>query len=156
MLIAVSLAALLGACGGQEPDLQNPGPGWPPTPAVTGHRGASALRPEHTLAAYQKAIEDGADIVEPDLVATKDGVLVARHENDISGTTNHVSDAFISILSAIVTGLPRTIGASEQDILLMDRQPVIKGARYKYLLVRFGPDKEIERVIATNTVDVPL
>jgi hypothetical protein len=75
---------------------------------------------------------------------------------DISGTTNHVSDAFISILPAAVTGLPRTIGTSDQDILLMDRQPVIKGARYKYLLVRFGPDKEIERVIATNTVDVPL
>lgn len=75
---------------------------------------------------------------------------------DISGTTNHVSDAFISILPAAVTGLPRTIGTSDQDILLMDRQPVIKGARYKYLLVRFGPDKEIERVITTNTVDVPL
>ena len=55
---------------------------------VVGHRGASALRPEHTLAAYRQAIEDGADIIEPDLVATKDGVLVARHENEISGTTN--------------------------------------------------------------------
>lgn len=75
---------------------------------------------------------------------------------DISGTANVVSDAFITILPATVTGLPRTIGTSEQDILLMDRQPVIKGARYKYLLVRFGPDKEIERVITTNTVDVPL
>jgi glycerophosphoryl diester phosphodiesterase len=55
---------------------------------VVGHRGASALRPEHTLEAYRKAIEDGADIIEPDLVPTKDGVLVARHENEISGTTN--------------------------------------------------------------------
>jgi glycerophosphoryl diester phosphodiesterase len=55
---------------------------------VVGHRGASALRPEHTLAAYRKAVEDGADIIEPDLVATKDGFLVARHENEISGTTN--------------------------------------------------------------------
>jgi glycerophosphoryl diester phosphodiesterase len=55
---------------------------------VVGHRGASALRPEHTLASYRKAIEDGADIIEPDLVSTKDGVLVARHENEISGTTN--------------------------------------------------------------------
>ncbi|WP_224243517.1 glycerophosphodiester phosphodiesterase [Hyalangium gracile] len=55
---------------------------------VLGHRGASALRPEHTLAAYTKAIEDGADVIEPDLVATKDGHLVARHENEISGTTN--------------------------------------------------------------------
>ena len=55
---------------------------------VVGHRGASALRPEHTLEAYRKAVEDGADIIEPDLVPTKDGVLVARHENEISGTTN--------------------------------------------------------------------
>ena len=55
---------------------------------VIAHRGASAWRPEHTLAAYRKAIEDGADIIEPDLVCTRDGVLVARHENEISGTTN--------------------------------------------------------------------
>ena len=55
---------------------------------VIAHRGASALRPEHTLAAYAKAIEDGADWIEPDLVSTKDGVLVARHENEISGTTD--------------------------------------------------------------------
>jgi glycerophosphoryl diester phosphodiesterase len=62
-----------------------------PTPTkalVVGHRGASALRPEHTLESYRKAVEDGADIIEPDLVSTKDGVLVARHENEISGTTN--------------------------------------------------------------------
>jgi glycerophosphoryl diester phosphodiesterase len=57
---------------------------WPPTPTVIAHRGASALRPEHTLAAYQKAIDDGADIIEPDLVITRDGVLVARHENAIA------------------------------------------------------------------------
>lgn len=55
---------------------------------VIGHRGASALRPEHTLASYQKAIDDGADFIEPDLVSTKDGVLIARHENEIGGTTN--------------------------------------------------------------------
>jgi glycerophosphoryl diester phosphodiesterase len=55
---------------------------------VIAHRGASALRPEHTLEAYRKAIEDGADTIEPDLVATRDGVLVARHENEISGTTD--------------------------------------------------------------------
>lgn len=55
---------------------------------VYAHRGASALRPEHTLAAYAKAIADGADFIEPDLVATKDGVLVSRHENEIGGTTD--------------------------------------------------------------------
>jgi glycerophosphoryl diester phosphodiesterase len=57
-------------------------------PLVIAHRGASALRPEHTLEAYRKAIEDGADTIEPDLVSTRDGVLVARHENEISGTTD--------------------------------------------------------------------
>ncbi|SHN27375.1 glycerophosphodiester phosphodiesterase [Cryptosporangium aurantiacum] len=55
---------------------------------VIAHRGASGYRPEHTLAAYQLAIQQGADYVEPDLVITKDGVLVARHENEISGTTD--------------------------------------------------------------------
>lgn len=58
------------------------------TPTLYAHRGASALRPEHTLGSYAKAIADGADFVEPDLVATKDGVLVARHENAITGTTD--------------------------------------------------------------------
>jgi glycerophosphoryl diester phosphodiesterase len=57
-------------------------------PLVIGHRGASGYRPEHTLAAYALAARMGADYIEPDLVSTKDGVLVARHENEISGTTN--------------------------------------------------------------------
>lgn len=57
-------------------------------PKVAGHRGAAALRPEHTLASYQQAIDDGADIIEPDLVPTKDGQLVARHESFINETTN--------------------------------------------------------------------
>ncbi|MCS3809544.1 glycerophosphodiester phosphodiesterase [Xanthomonas sp. 4461] len=61
------------------------------TVQIFAHRGASALRPEHTLAAYAKAIADGADFVEPDLVSTKDGVLVARHENEIGGTTDVAS-----------------------------------------------------------------
>jgi glycerophosphoryl diester phosphodiesterase len=58
------------------------------SPLVIGHRGASGYVPEHTLVSYFIAIQMGADYVEPDLVATRDGVLVARHENDISGTTN--------------------------------------------------------------------
>jgi len=60
----------------------------PAKPMVLAHRGASALRPEHTLGSYAKAIEDGADFVEPDLVPTRDGVLVARHENNIAETTD--------------------------------------------------------------------
>ncbi|MFA5968911.1 MAG: glycerophosphodiester phosphodiesterase [Sphingomonas sp.] len=57
-------------------------------PIVIGHRGASGHRPEHTLASYEQAIRYGADFVEPDLVLTKDNVFVARHENDITGTTD--------------------------------------------------------------------
>jgi glycerophosphoryl diester phosphodiesterase len=57
-------------------------------PIVIAHRGASGERPEHTLEAYRVAIEAGADFVEPDLVATRDGVLVCRHENEISDTTD--------------------------------------------------------------------
>jgi glycerophosphoryl diester phosphodiesterase len=65
-----------------------------PAPAIAedmliiAHRGASAERPEHTLAAYERAIDQGADYIEPDLVATKDLVLVSRHENELSGTTD--------------------------------------------------------------------
>ncbi|MEU0877692.1 glycerophosphodiester phosphodiesterase [Lentzea sp. NPDC005914] len=57
-------------------------------PIVIGHRGASAYRPEHTLASYELAARMGADFIEPDLVSTKDGKLVARHENEIGGTTD--------------------------------------------------------------------
>ena len=57
-------------------------------PLVIGHRGASGYRPEHTLASYELAARMGADFIEPDLVSTKDGVLIARHENDITGTTD--------------------------------------------------------------------
>jgi glycerophosphoryl diester phosphodiesterase len=57
-------------------------------PIVIAHRGASADRPEHTIGAYLLAIEQGADYVEPDLVITKDGILIARHENEIGETTD--------------------------------------------------------------------
>lgn len=60
-------------------------------PIVIAHRGASGERPEHTLEAYRLGIEQGADFVEPDLVITSDGVLVCRHENEISGTTDVAS-----------------------------------------------------------------
>ena len=59
-----------------------------PAPIVIAHRGACGYRPEHTLESYRLAIRMGADFIEPDLVATRDGVLVVRHENEISGTTD--------------------------------------------------------------------
>jgi len=59
-----------------------------PAPLVIAHRGASGYRPEHSKAAYELALNMGVDAVEPDIVATRDGVLVLRHENEISGTTD--------------------------------------------------------------------
>ncbi len=59
-----------------------------PRPLVIGHRGASGLLPEHTLEAYALAIEQGAHFIEPDLVSTQDGILIARHENELSDTTD--------------------------------------------------------------------
>ncbi len=60
------------------------------SPIIIAHRGASGYRPEHTLASYELAIDLGADYIEPDLVMTKDGILIARHENEISETTDIV------------------------------------------------------------------
>ena len=59
-----------------------------PSPIIIGHRGASGHRPEHTIEAYSLAARMGADYIEPDLVATQDGVLIARHENEIGDTTD--------------------------------------------------------------------
>lgn len=81
-LAGVFSGLVITACGGGE--VSSPVAVFPPVPTLIAHRGASALRPEHTLAAYTQAIEDGANIIEPDLVATRDGVLVARHENAIA------------------------------------------------------------------------
>ncbi|MNS59438.1 Glycerophosphoryl diester phosphodiesterase precursor [compost metagenome] len=59
-----------------------------PLPQVIAHRGASGERPEHTASAYLLAVEQGADVIEPDLVMTRDGQFVVRHENEIGGTTD--------------------------------------------------------------------
>jgi len=60
----------------------------PPVPVVVGHRGASAYRPEHTAASYTLAIDLGADLIEPDVVVSRDGALVVRHENELSHSTD--------------------------------------------------------------------
>ena len=84
-MIVLALSQVAGASRGQERVDQA---GGRRLPLVIGHRGASGYRPEHTLASYRLAIELGADYIEPDLVSTKDHVLVARHENDITETTD--------------------------------------------------------------------
>jgi glycerophosphoryl diester phosphodiesterase len=84
---AALLALMLSAgCAAEPVTAQATLDGQPPI--IIAHRGASGERPEHTIAGYKLAIELGADYIEPDLVLTKDGVLVARHENEISETTD--------------------------------------------------------------------
>ncbi|WP_409410850.1 glycerophosphodiester phosphodiesterase [Brevundimonas sp.] len=81
MIAAILTAVLLSS---SQPAMPTP----PPSPVVIAHRGASGERPEHTRAAYELAIEQGADFIEPDLVMTRDGHLVVRHENEIGETTD--------------------------------------------------------------------
>lgn len=80
VMLAVGAVLALSAYGGDE----GQGAKYPTLdgdkPLIIGHRGAPGYRPDHTLEGYRKAIELGADFIEPDLVSTKDGVLVARHE----------------------------------------------------------------------------
>ncbi len=90
LLLASAAAVFLAACA--SPGMQSKYPTLDgKAPLVIGHRGASGYLPEHTLESYQKAIDMGADFIEPDLVATKDGELIARHEPNITNTTNVAS-----------------------------------------------------------------
>ncbi len=86
--MVLGMMAALGACASPK----EAGVKWPTLdgkpPLIIAHRGASGYLPEHTLEAYALAIEQGADVIEPDLVFTKDGVLVARHDRYLSTTTN--------------------------------------------------------------------
>jgi glycerophosphoryl diester phosphodiesterase len=93
LIAFAALLALVAAVAGTAGGTQNTGQTVNANQGslVIGHRGASAYRPEHTLASYELAIKMGADYIEPDLVSTSDGVLVARHENEISGTTDVAS-----------------------------------------------------------------
>ncbi|MBW4610262.1 MAG: esterase-like activity of phytase family protein [Hassallia sp. WJT32-NPBG1] len=79
-------------------------------PIVIGHRGASGERPEHTLASYELAIKQGADFIEPDLVSTKDGVLIARHEVNISATTDVATRAEFAnrFTTKVIDGIEET------------------------------------------------
>lgn len=89
-LAVLCSAAFLQACGGSDDS-----PAFKTLtgaePLVIAHRGASGILPEHTLEAYRAAIEQGADLIEPDLVLTKDGVMIDRHEPMLDGTTDVAS-----------------------------------------------------------------
>jgi glycerophosphoryl diester phosphodiesterase len=89
LLPSLAALTLLTACASTSQESASPYPTLNgQKPLVIGHRGASGYLPEHTLEAYKLAIEQGADFIEPDLVATKDGVLIARHEPNITSTTD--------------------------------------------------------------------
>jgi glycerophosphoryl diester phosphodiesterase len=86
---------------------------------IIAHRGASGFRPEHTLEAYRLAVEMDADFIEPDLVSTKDGVLIARHENEISGTTD-VADRFPARRTSKVVDGTRVTGWFAEDFTVAE------------------------------------
>jgi len=112
----------------------------PARPVVIAHRGASGERPEHTLEAYRVAIAEGADFIEPDLVMTKDGHMVARHENEISGTTDVAAHPEFAARKATKTidGAPVT-GWFTEDFTLAElkalrareRMPQLRAANAK-------------------------
>ena len=110
-------------------------------PILIAHRGASGLSPEHTIFAYRLAIEQGADFIEPDLVLTKDNVFIARHENDITGTTNVASHPEFAArkTTKIIDGVSHT-GWFAEDFTLpeiktlraVERLPQLRPASAKY------------------------
>jgi glycerophosphoryl diester phosphodiesterase len=105
-------------------------------PIVIAHRGASGYRPEHTLESYRLAIAMGTDYVEPDLVSTRDGALVARHENEISGTTDVASHPEFAARKAtkLIDGTPVT-GWFTEDFTLAE----LKALRAKERLPQMRP-----------------
>ena len=130
-VMALALA-VSGTAVAQEPPRTGP-------VLVYAHRGASALRPEHTLAAYAQAIHDGADVVEPDLVSTRDGALVARHENEIGSTTDVAQHPeFASRKTTKVVDGERITGWFTEDFTLAElktlrareRLPALRGTRW--------------------------
>lgn len=134
---AALMAAALGATA------QPAQPAWPPTPTVIAHRGASALRPEHTLAAYQKAIDDGADIIEPDLVITKDGVLVVRHENAMA-----ILNADGSVKEATTDVADRPEFAARKATKTIDGQPITGWFTEDFTLAELKTLRARERIPA--------
>ena len=104
---------------------------------IIAHRGASSELPEHTLEAYQHAIDQGADYIEPDLVMTRDGVFIARHENELSGTTDVVDRAEFADRRTTKTIDGRTVtGWFAEDFTLAE----IRTLRARERLPQLRPD----------------
>ncbi|GIJ43249.1 glycerophosphoryl diester phosphodiesterase [Virgisporangium aliadipatigenens] len=110
-------------------------------PLVIGHRGASGYLPEHTLAAYELAVRLGADCIEPDLVPTIDGLLVARHDAELSRTTDVATRAEFAGRSraGVVDGEPHTgwfaedfTAAELATLRAVERMPALRPANTAY------------------------
>jgi glycerophosphoryl diester phosphodiesterase len=146
MLLA-SAAARPAPDQGAGPELSR---GADPKPLIIGHRGASGHRPEHTLESYRLASEMGADFIEPDLVSTKDGVLVARHENEIGGTTDVAVKFPDRKATKTIDGQPLT-GWFSEDFTLVELKTLRAKERLAFRSHEFDGRFEIptfEEVIA--------
>ena len=139
-MIRIILAALLLASPVAAQDM--------PHPLVIAHRGASGERPEHTRAAYALAIEQGADFIEPDLVMSKDGHLIVRHENEIGGTTNVADHPEFADrrTTKTVDGVPTT-GWFTEDFTLAELRTL--KARERLAALRPGNTAWAEETILT-------
>jgi glycerophosphoryl diester phosphodiesterase len=137
MSAALAMAALVSSAATGQGGAMTTGAPSLSRPIVIGHRGASGQRPEHTLASYELAIEEGADFIEPDLVLTKDNIFVARHENDITGTTNVADHAeFASRKTTKVIDGESHTGWFTEDFTLAE----LKTLRAKERLPQLRPD----------------
>jgi glycerophosphoryl diester phosphodiesterase len=133
LLLAIAMLAAMTA----PADARPPGDDDQAGQLVIGHRGASGYRPEHTLAAYELAAKQGADYIEPDLVITKDGVLVARHEPEISTTTDVADHPEFAHLkrTKVIDGAPPVTGWWTEDFTLAE----LKTLRAKERIPQFRP-----------------
>lgn len=130
---------------------------------IIAHRGASAERPEHTLAAYERAIDQGADYIEPDLIVTKDLVLIARHENELSDTTDVASrEEFESRRKEKTIDGQRVAGWFAEDFTLAEirtlhareRMPAIRPANARFNdLYKVPTFEEIIRLVRAKEAE---
>ena len=111
-------------------------------PLIIGHRGASGYRPEHTIESYRLAIEQGADVIEPDLVMTKDRILVARHENEIGATTD-AARMFPDRLRTKVIDGQSTSGWFVEDFTLAELKQLKARERLGFRSHRFDGQFEV-------------
>jgi glycerophosphoryl diester phosphodiesterase len=123
------------------------------TPLVLGHRGATGYLPEHTLASYQLAISQGANFIEPDLVSTKDGVLIARHEVNITDTTDvSAHPEFVSRRTTkTIDGITET-GWFADDFTLAEIKTLRARQRLRFRATQFDDLYEIPTFVEVLTL----